>query len=291
MEEKIYWVWISMINELNNNQIYKLLEIYKTPKKIWGLSKKELKNVLKIDEQIAQKILEYKYNINLEKYIKYMEKRGIDIISIQDVKYPSKLKNIYDCPIVIYTKGNQSLLNEFSIGIIGCRFCSKYGERIAKKISYDLSQKQVCIISGLAKGIDTHAHLGCIKSKGKTIAVLGNGLDDVYPKENEKIAEEIVKTGGLIISEYAIGTKPLKQNFPARNRIISGLSDGIVVIEAKQRSGTFITVDYALEQGKEVFSVPGNITSIDSAGTNLLIKQGAKLVTCVEDILEEYEYM
>ena len=291
MEEKMYWVWISMINELNNNQIYKLLEIYKTPKKIWELSKKELKDVLRIDEQIAQKILEYKYKINLERYIKYMNEKQIDIIHVQDKRYPSKLKNIYNYPVVIYTKGNQSLLNDFSIGIIGCRFCSKYGERIAEKISYDLSKKGVCIISGLAKGIDAHAHLGCIEAKGKTIAVLGNGLDDIYPKENEKIAEEIVKTGGLIISEYVIGTKPLKQNFPARNRIISGLSEGIVVIEAKQRSGTFITVDYALEQGKEVFSVPGNITSIDSVGTNLLIKQGAKPITCVEDILEEYQYM
>lgn len=291
MEEKIYWVWISRINELNNKQLQKLLEIYKTPKRIWGISKKDLKEVLEIDEEIAKQVLSDKYKTNLEKYMKYMEEKEIDIISIQDKNYPIKLKNIYDFPIVIYTKGDKSLLNNFSIGIIGCRFCSKYGEKIAEKLSFDLSKKQVCIISGLARGIDTYAHLGCIKAKGKTIAVLGNGLDEIYPKENEKIAEKIIQTGGLIISEYTIGTKPLKQNFPARNRIISGLSNGIVVIEAKQRSGTFITVDCALEQGKDVFSVPGNITSIDSIGTNLLIKQGAKPVTCVEDILEEYEYM
>ena len=191
---------------------------------------------------------------------------------------------------------------------MGCRECTDYGKKAAKYFSYNLSkEKSINIVSGLAKGVDSYAHWGSVGANiecgkfencgkkqnscgklnmncGKTIAVLGNGLDMIYPKENIELANEIIRSGGAIISEYPCGTKPDKMNFPARNRIISGMSQGIIVIEAKEKSGTLITVDFALEQGRDVFVVPGNINSINSVGTNDLIKQGAKMVTSYQEI-------
>lgn len=172
-----------------------------------------------------------------------------------------------------------------SIAIVGARDASDYGRRISKKLSSDLSKRGVTIISGLAKGIDSCAHEGAYDKIGKTIAVLGCGIDIIYPKENEELYKNIIRSGGLIISEFPLGTKPEKDNFPKRNRLISGLSNGVVVVEAKAKSGALITVDCALEQGKNVFAVPGNIGSIYSEGTNNLIKDGAIPVTSYEDIL------
>lgn len=290
MEDKKYWIWLSRIEGLGSVKINKLLELYKYPKAIWDLQKEELMQVDGIGLTLANKICEQKYRKGLDVYLDYMKKYDIKLITIQDERYPNKLRNIYDAPAILYVKGNTSILNDFAISIIGCRECSEYGKKIAKEISFKLSQYNINIISGMAKGIDSYAHIGCLNAKGKTIAVLGNGLDRVYPKENIGLYNEIIKTGGAVISEYIIGTKPEKMNFPARNRIVSGLSNGIVVVEAKEKSGTLITVDFALEQGKNVFVVPGNITSDNSRGTNGLIKQGAKMITCVDDILEEYNY-
>ncbi|MGN1269561.1 MAG: DNA-processing protein DprA [Clostridia bacterium] len=200
-------------------------------------------------------------------------------------EYPQKLNKIYAPPSKLYVFGDEAILNKPSIAIIGCRQASEYGKRIAFKFAYELAQKGIIIISGLAKGIDTYAHLGAVKAQGKTIAVLGSGVAHIYPEENKNLCKEIIKTGGAIITEYEKEMKPLKMNFPIRNRIISGLSNGVLVVEAKQRSGTLITVDYALEQGKDVFVIPGNITNQNSYGTNELIKQGAIPVTNVKDIL------
>ena len=198
--------------------------------------------------------------------------------------YIQLLKKIYDSPVSLYIRGDKRILNGENIGIVGCRDCSDYGKKAAKYFAYNLSKKGINIVSGLAKGIDSYSHIGTFQNEGKTIAVIGNGLDMIYPKENLELANEIIKRGGTIISEYPCGTKPDKMKFPARNRIISGISSGIIVIEAKEKSGTLITVDFALEQGKDVFVVPGNINSINSVGTNDLIKQGARLVTTYEDI-------
>lgn len=214
-----------------------------------------------------------------------MEKNQIDIISIQDKEYPSILKEIYDPPICLYIKGDKQILNNESIGIIGCRQASNYGLSVANEFAHNLSKQNINIISGLARGIDSAAHLGAVKANKKTIAVLGNGLDIIYPKENINLVRNILDSGGAIISEYPLGTKPKKENFPARNRIISGISRGILVVEAKEKSGTLITVDFALEQGRDVFVIPGNINSENSIGTNELIKQGAKLVTKWEECI------
>lgn len=225
------------------------------------------------------------YKEKIDKHIEYMIKNDIDIITIEDKMYPKSLKEVYDYPICLYAKGNIELLNkERMIAIIGCREYSEYGKKCAIYFSYNLARKNVIIVSGLARGIDSFSHYGTIKANGKTIAVLGNGLDIIYPKENKRLANEIIQKNGLIVSEYALESVPEKRNFPARNRIISGLSKGVIVIEAKKKSGTLLTVDFALEQGKDIYAVPGNINSLNSVGTNDLIKQGAKLVTNYEEI-------
>lgn len=322
LENKKYWIWFSLIKGLGCVRKNNLLKIYGTPEEIYKLSKRELLKVDGIGEETVTNIIEAKNEKILNYHIKYMEENNIDIIHICEKSYPQALKQIYDAPVSLYIRGNKEILNGKNIGIVGCRECTDYGKKAAKYFAYNLSkEKSVNIVSGLAKGVDSYAHWGsvganieyestkncgkkqescgkinnncgkinddCGKLKndcGKTIAILGNGLDMIYPKENIELANEIIRNGGAIISEYPCGTKPDKMNFPARNRIISGLSKGIIVIEAKEKSGTLITVDFALEQGRDVFVVPGNINSINSVGTNDLIKQGAKMVTSYEDI-------
>ena len=208
-------------------------------------------------------------------------------IDLESKFYPERLKNIYNPPKQLYCLGNLELLNyKETIAIIGSRNYSSYGKKAANDFSFNLAKNNFCVVSGLARGIDSFAHIAALNAKGKTIAVLGSGLDNIYPKENINLAKRIVENDGLIISEYELGSKPLKQHFPARNRIISGLSDGVLVIEATKNSGTNITVDFALEQGKDVFVVPGNIYSVTSDGTNFLIKEGAIPVVSYKNILE-----
>ena len=284
LENKKYWIWLSMIPNLGIKRKQKLLKIYKNPKRIFEANKKELEKI--------ERIIEYQ--------VKQMIKENVDIISINDTNYPQQLKNIYDPPISIYIKGNIKNLQKPSIAIIGCRQASEYGKMAAKYFGYQLAKSGLNIVSGLARGVDSYSHVGNICAKkeesyshvdnlstvGKPLAVIGCGLDIIYPKENSELEKEILNVGGTIISEYPLGTKPNKFNFPARNRIISGLSKGVLVIEAKKKSGTLITVDFALEQGRDVFVMPGNINSINSLGTNDLIKQGAKIVTCYQDVLD-----
>lgn len=285
-------MWLSLIKGLGSRKKLELLQEYGNPKKIYNLTESELLRVRGIGEELAKKILDKNIKEQIYKHIKYMQKYKIDIISINDKKYPRILKQIYDPPISLYIKGNAEILNGKNIAIVGCRNSSKYGEEAAKYFAYNLSAKGINIISGLARGIDTYAHIGNLGTMmhngndicGKTIAVVGNGIDIIYPKENKYLEEKIIKSGGCIISEYPLGTKPEKFNFPARNRIISGLSKGVLVIEARAKSGTLITIDFALQQGRDVYVVPGNINSVNSVGTNDLIKQGAKLVTRVEEI-------
>lgn len=178
------------------------------------------------------------------------------ILRYEDKNYPKKLRNIENPPKQIYVLGNEKLLDSFGLAIIGCRKYSEYGKKISKDFSFKLSKHGINIISGMARGIDSFSHMACMVAGGKTIAVLGSGFNNIYPKENIQLFKEILKTGGTIVTEYSPDTKPLGSNFPLRNRIISGLSDGVIVIEASRKSGTLITVDYALEQGKEIFAVP-----------------------------------
>lgn len=212
----------------------------------------------------------------------------IEEIYLSNEKYPKRLKEIYNPPQKIYALGNIEILNNIGIAIVGARKATEYGKKVALKLSENLSKRKIVIISGLAKGIDSYAHIGTLNvQNGKTIAVLGSGIKEIYPKENIELARKIIKKGGCIISEYFPNEKPNKINFPERNRIISGLSKGVIVVEATEKSGALITADFALEQGREVFAVPGSIYSNTSVGTNKLIQQGAKLVTNYEDVLNE----
>lgn len=286
IQKNKYWIWFSLIQNIGSIRKQKLLEKFKTPEMIYTLSKKQLMQVEGIGEKTAENILDKSIKEKINNHLEYLKKNQIKIVTIQDEEYPKSLKQIYDYPISIYVKGNIELLNYESIAIIGSRECSNYGKDAAKYFGYYLANNNKCVVSGLAKGIDSFAHIGALGANGNTIAVLGNGLQDIYPKENRELANMIIRKGGTIISEYPLGTPPNKMNFPARNRIVSGISDGVLVVEAKEKSGTLITVDFALEQGKEIFVVPGNINSIYSVGTNRLIKEGARLVNCYEDIIK-----
>ena len=218
-----------------------------------------------------------------------MKNYDIKVLNYNDEKYPENLKNINMSPTKLYYMGDIDLLNKKrKIAIIGCREYSEYGKIVSERFAYELANLGFVIISGAARGIDSFSHKATLKTNVGTIAVLGNGLNYVYPPENKELEERILENNGLIISEYDIGIRPSKYTFPARNRIISALSDGVLVIEARKNSGSQITVDFALDQGKNVYAIPGDITRINTEGTNELIKQGAKIVTCVNDILEDY---
>lgn len=283
--DKKYWIWFSRIQGIKCIQKEILLKQFKSPEKLWNMNKTDLETTEEINKNLINEILNEKYRKDLEKYEKYMNKNNINIITILDKDYPEKLKNIYDKPMVLFAKGNIELLKQDGIAIVGCRDCTTYGKNTAKKLAYDLAKQNKCIISGLAKGIDKYSHIGALEAKGNTIAVIGNGLDNIYPYENKELSELILKNKGLIITEYIIGTPPDRINFPARNRIISGLADGIVVVEAKEKSGSLITADFGIEHGKDIFAVPGNINNANSIGTNNLIKQGANVATNYEDII------
>lgn len=255
MEKTKYWIWFSRIKNLGSIKKQELLKKYKI-EEIWKLKQEELTKVNSIGEKIAKEILNPKYKIGLENMMHTMQKENIELINIEDKNYPEKLKQIYDKPISLYIKGNVEILNSFSLAVIGCRQNSEYGEEVAKAVTRGIVKNDIVTISGLARGIDSICHRETLKNKGKTIAIIGSSLDIIYPSENKNLVDEIINNGGCIVSEYPLGTRPEKMNFPARNRIISGLSNGIIVIEAKKKSGTMTTVDFALEQGKNVFAIP-----------------------------------
>lgn len=213
--------------------------------------------------------------------------RELKLITCTDSNYPKKLLEIEDYPKEIYVIGNEELLKKDSIGIVGSRESTGYGEKCARNFAREISKENICIVSGMAIGIDTAAHEGAIREKGSTIAVLGCGFNNIYPKENIDLFNDILKKGGCVISEYSPNTKADLSKFPKRNRIISGLSKGILVVEAKHRSGSLITAKYAKKQDKKIFCIPGNIDEKTSVGTNRLIQNGAKLVIKAQDILDE----
>lgn len=212
---------------------------------------------------------------------------GAEILTLDDPAYPTQLKNIYDPPVVLYVRGEVSILSRPGVAVVGTRHPTPYGIGMAQRLSCDLAAHGLTIISGMARGVDTQAHKGALEGKGKTIAVWGTGIDVPYPRDNKKLSEQIVESGGAIVSEFAVGTFAAPQNFPIRNRIISGLAIGVLVVEAGEYSGTRITARNALEQGRDIYAVPGNVTNRNSWGPNTLIKQGAKLVATWEDVWEE----
>jgi DNA processing protein len=285
--EAKYFNAFNLIDGIGPIAFKKLLAYFKSLKTAWSAEIREFTQAgltKSIIEQISQKRPKINPDWEMEKLIK----EGVDLITLQDKNYPKLLKEIYTPPALLYVRGKLKSADQFSLGIVGTRKLSLYGRQITPLITADLAQAGLTIVSGLAKGIDTLAHQTTLKVNGRTIAVLGSGLDkkSIYPSINRRLAEEISQNGA-VISEFPIGTEPLAQHFPQRNRIISGLSLGILVIEAPEKSGALITAKDALEQNRDVFAIPGNILSQNSLGPHNLIKMGAKLVSQATDILEE----
>ncbi|MFA4888824.1 MAG: DNA-processing protein DprA [Candidatus Omnitrophota bacterium] len=287
-QELIDWLQLVLTPEIGARRGKALLEKFITPKAILEAPFAEIAEVENIGREVARKIIEGRKRIDLGQQIKLIEKNNVALIPIDSVSYPESLKSIFDPPLVLFVKGEILPQDHFSIAIVGTRMASFYGRTMAEKLSRELAEKGFTICSGGARGIDSFSHQAAINAKGRTMAVLGCGIDIVYPPDNKLLFEQIAQNGSLI-SEFPLSTKPNRQNFPMRNRVISGLSLGVVVIEAPLRSGALITVTSALEQGREVFSVPGKADSFVSKGTNQLLREGAKLVESADDIIEELE--
>ncbi len=272
--------------QLNCKLIRNLLRKDPSLERLYVLSPTEIASFYSITKQQADVIHQYIRKNNLSQLLYIYNEQNIQLITIFDHSYPTLLKEIYDPPLVLYVKGNPALLKTRMLGVVGARMMSPYGREALRKLILPLLHENFTIVSGLAKGVDIHAHCLTMDQGGSTIAVLGSGIFNIYPKEHKAIADSI-SANHLLLSEYPPYAAPTKWNFPKRNRIISGLSEGVLVIEAKERSGSLITADQAIEQGREVFAVPGSILLDTSKGTNSLIKQGAKLVSDSHDILEE----
>jgi DNA processing protein len=286
MSDINHWIGLCLVHDIGPVTGRKLLASFGNPEDIFKADTDSLLSVNGISRERAGHIRKFRQWDEVDKYVMAMEKKGIAAVSYQDDRYPEVLKNIEDAPLVLYMKGQYHPDDRFAIGVVGSRQHTPYGESVTQRLAGELSAAGFTVISGLARGIDTLSHKAALASGGRTIAVLGSGLDVCYPPENRGLTERIVSSGCLI-SEFLPGTLPNKENFPRRNRLISGLSLGILVVEATDKSGSLITAGYALEQNKEVFAVPGNITSRNSEGTNKLIKQGAKIVLKTDDIIEE----
>lgn len=275
------------VMKLKDNSFRTLLKKFNRYEDIFLLDRVYLKRYCNLDEEEIEKI--YKsLDVNLQKELDILKKRGVSLLFIEDEEYPEELRNISKPPIFLYYIGDISILKGRKIGVVGTRRATAYGKIACEKIVRGLVENSVITVSGLASGIDSVCHKKTLENDGKTVAVVGSGLDVIYPKENERLWREIEEKG-LILSEYPLGTEPFAYNFPMRNRIIVGLSQGVVVIESKIKGGSLITAELALEEGREVFAVPGEIFSPVSEGCNNLIKNSAaKLVTSVEDILVEF---
>ncbi len=291
MNNEEYWYWICNIENVWNGTIKKLLEIFKSPKEIYECSECELPRYInssnfKNHNELIRNIVKSRNEYLIKDSYNKLYKRGIYFISIDNDKYPDRLRLIENYPYGIYVIGNISTLAKKTVAIVGARNCTTYGKKIAKDIGFELAANGVNVISGLARGIDSAGLWGAVDANGVAGAVLGCGVDICYPRENIELYE-LIKENGFILSDYPIGTQPLGWQFPLRNRIISGLADIVLVVEARERSGSLITVEYALEQGKDVCAVPGRVGDGLSSGCNRLIKEGAVMVLSANDILQE----
>lgn len=287
MNNRELWFWLVNVHGMGIKRIQLLLERFKTIERIHGASKKELLSLQGLPDKVAEAMFAEK-EVTKEKYIK-MQKKGISFVCWEDPDYPEKIKEFSDAPYGLYYLGKLLEKDKVSIAIVGARNCSVYGREMAKWFARELSMAGVQVISGMARGIDGYAHAGAMESGSETFAVLGSGIDVCYPPEHRWLYNNMIKKGG-VISEYGLGVKPLAGQFPMRNRIISGLCHGILIIEAKERSGSLITADIGLEQGKDIFVVPGRIGDTLSYGCNNLIKMGAYLVQSPQDILDTYSF-
>jgi DNA processing protein len=288
MTERDYFIGMNMVKGLGSILFSRLIRTFGNPENVFKAEISRLISIAGINEKTAKSIKSVLGSKEFYAELEQIDKDNIEIITIEDEKYPALLKQIYDPPIVFYAKGSMAALNHKMVALVGCRKASSYGLKQAYSISRELANKGICIVSGMARGIDTQAHKGALAAKGKTVAVLGSGLNNIYPPENKGLYEMILHNGA-VISEFSLNTVPSRSNFPRRNRIISGLCQAVVVIEAAQKSGSLITADLALNQGREVFAMPGPANSFNAQGTNKLIKEGAKLIENAQDVLDGLE--
>lgn len=285
-ESTLHWLALSLTPGLGPTRARRLTELLGSVNAVFKASLTELE-ATGIQAAVAQALATGRSQELAQDELARITAAGVRIIALDDPSYPPSLKQIYDPPIVLYVRGAPEVLLQPGIAIVGTRHPTPYGTGMAEKLSHDLAARGLVIFSGMARGVDTAGHRGAIAAKGRTVAVFGTGVDVIYPKENSRLVDQILGLGGAVISEFAMGTFAAPQNFPIRNRIISGISAGVLVVEAAEYSGTRITSRCALEQNREVFAVPGNVTNKNSWGPNTLIKQGAKLVATWEDVWEE----
>lgn len=285
-----YQYWLSNISGIGNQTIHKLLQMAECAEQIYFLKKEQLQLIYEMTELQVEEILLSKKNWDLdEQYEKLLEK-GISFYCEENDNYPEKLRTIHDSPYSFYCKGRLPDQNEKLIAIVGARRCSEYGRAVALELGEKLANANVGVISGMALGIDSCGHWGAIKGKGRTYAVLGSGADECYPRTNRDLYQKILECGG-VVSEYPPGTLPIAKLFPARNRLISAFSDATIVVEARKKSGSLITADFALDQGKDIFAVPGGIYDELSSGCNCLIRQGAGIISSVDEFLQEMDFL
>jgi DNA processing protein len=285
-EDRLAVLALALTPNLGPKRIADALRELQCPAQLFALTLTELEG-LRFPADAAQFIFDGKARRAAEEEAGRFSDKSVSLITLASPEYPERLKEIYDPPPVLWVRGDVSLLSRPGIAIVGTRHPSPYGMQVAEMLARDLSARRVVIVSGMARGIDTCAHRGALSARMPNVAVWGTGIDVVYPKENRKLAEEILATGGAIVSEVPMGTFPAPQNFPRRNRIISGLSIGVLVVEASENSGTRVTARCAAEQDRDLYAVPGNVTAKNSWTPNTLIKQGAKLVASWEDVWED----
>ena len=283
----IDWIALNMTPGVGPRAATKLLERFGSADSVFHARRTELES-LRLKPETIDSIIKDEFREKAAVELDRVKQLGGDVLILDDGSYPALLREIDDPPPVLYVKGDwQACFDLPAVGVIGSRMCSTYGENASEMLARDLASRGICVVSGLARGIDAAAHRGAMRGLGKTAAVLGTGIDAVYPKENTGLVREILALGGCLVTQFPLGTPPLKDNFPYRNRIISGLSLGVLIVEASERSGSLITARLAMEQNREVMAVPGNITSSNSFGTNYLIKSGAKLVQQWQDVVAE----
>jgi DNA processing protein len=285
MESRLAWLALALTPGLGPKRILKAAQLLQDVSRIFRFSLTELES-LNIPAQSAQFLFSGQARVDAEQELGRLRAQNGVLLTYADEDYPERLREIFDPPPVLWALGDVSLLSRPAIAIVGTRQPTPYGTGMAEILARDLATRRMVILSGMARGIDTAAHRGALAANGKTVAVWGTGVDVIYPKENKSLAENILSSGGAIISEYQLGTFPAPQNFPKRNRILSGMSVGVLVVEAGENSGTRVTARCALEQDRDVYAVPGNVTTRNAWGPNTLIKQGAKLVATWEDVWE-----
>ena len=283
-EQRKYLLWLHLVEGLSDIKKRKLMEFFKFPREVYECDKKKLLLSGVVTEDNIQKLISARKTIDMEGQLEYLEKHNISFFFENDCEYPERLKNIQNPPFCLFVKGSLPK-GKISAAIVGARACTDYGRQLARKIGKNLAMEGVDIIGGMARGIDTYGHRGALDKGGSSYGVMGCGVDICYPSENIEIYEEMAEKGG-IISELPPGSMPLSRNFPKRNRIISGLSDLVIVVEAKKKSGSLITAEYALNQGVDVMAVPGRVTDVLSEGCNSLIRDGAFVYTGMEDIYD-----